>query len=63
MKSLERLTVYQLKDIIRQYAETHPIFKIKYKSKNKTELIKIIKDNKINKNKYDIPYFNPKTSP
>jgi len=58
MKSLESLKVYQLKDILKQYTETHTTFNIKYKSKNKKELIKIIKDNKINKNLYDIPYFN-----
>ena len=56
---LESMRVYQLKDTIRQYAETHANFKTKYKSKNKSELIKIIKDHKINKNLYDVPYFNP----
>ena len=35
--------VYQLKDIIRQYAESHATFETKYKSKNKTDLLKIIK--------------------
>ena len=57
MTALASLTVYQLKDILRQYAESHPTFKTKYKSKNKKDLIKIIKDNKINKNLYDVPYF------
>ena len=60
MKSLESLTVYQLKAIFRQYSETHTTFRTKYKSKNKKDLIKIIKDNKVNKNLYDVPYFNPK---
>ena len=60
MKALESLTVYQLKDILRQYTDTHPTFRTKYKSKNKKDLIKIIKDNKINKNLYDVPYFSPK---
>ncbi len=60
MIALETLKVYQLKDIIRQYAEYHTTFKTKYKSKNKKELIKIIKDHKINKNLYNVPYFNTK---
>ena len=60
MKALESLTVYQLKDILRQYTETHTTFRTKYKSKNKKDLIEIIKDNKVNKNLYDVPYFNPK---
>ena len=36
-------------------------FETKYKSKNKTDLLKIIKDNKIDKHLYDIPYFNPQS--
>ena len=61
MKSYESMKVYQLKDIIRQYAESHATFETKYKSKNKTDLLKIITDNKIDKNLYDIPYFNPQS--
>ena len=61
MTALASLTVYQLKDMLRQHAETHTTFKTKYKTKNKKDLIKIIKDNKINKNLYDVPYFNPRS--
>ena len=31
-----------------------------YVLENKKDVIKIIKDNKVNKNLYDVPYFNPK---
>ena len=50
---------YQLKDIIRQYVEKTEK-KITYKSKNKTDMIKLIKANDIKISEYDIIQHNPR---
>jgi predicted RNA methylase len=46
------LVVYQIKDIIQQYLDSHPDISIKFKSKKRAELTKILDDWKIDPNDY-----------
>ena len=55
---MEILKAYQLKDIVRQYLDTHEK-KIAYKSKKKSDIIQLIKNNKIDIEKFEIIKTNP----
>lgn len=56
---IDVIKTYQLKDIFRQYLIKYPKSNIKYKSKNKKELLQLIKDNKIDITAFNIPENNP----
>lgn len=55
---MDEYKVYQLKDLIRQYLEKHKK-EVPYKSKNKTDLIALIKKLKIKLSNYKLPDKDP----
>ena len=59
---MNQIKVYQIKDIFRLYLEKNPDIIIKYKSKNKKDLLNLIKQHKIKLDDYKDKYITEMTS-